>query len=99
MQGTLLQTEAIPLLRVKSLISWPVLCFLMFNMKVDLYYRQDCPYSTRVRNFIAAHQLKKNIQFHDVDRDEESLDELEDLTGNDQVPCLVVDEEPFLEST
>jgi glutaredoxin len=67
-------------------------------MKVELYHRESCPYSAKVRDFIASHQLKANIKYHDVDTEEDSQEKLESLTGDDQVPCLVVDREPILES-
>jgi len=67
-------------------------------MKVELYHREGCPYSAKVRDFIASHQLKSHIAYHDVDEEEDSLEKLEKLTGADRVPCLVVDREPILES-
>jgi glutathione S-transferase len=68
-------------------------------MKVELYHREECPYSAKVRDFIASHQLRSHISYHDVDEEEDSLAKLEKITGDNQVPCLMVDHEPILEST
>jgi glutaredoxin len=67
-------------------------------MRVELYHRESCPYSAKVRDFIAAHQLKSRIAYHDLDEEEDSAEKLELITGDEQVPCLVVDREPILES-
>ena len=67
-------------------------------MMLELYYREECPYSKKVRGFIAEKGLKSKIKFHDVDADEDSLRDLEALNHDEQVPCLVVDGEPMLES-
>lgn len=67
-------------------------------MQLEFYYREDCPYSTKVRQFIASHGLRSKIKFHDVDEDLESLRDLEVMNQDEQVPCLVIDGEPMLES-
>lgn len=66
-------------------------------MKIELYYRTDCPYSQRVRNFIAEQHLNK-IKYHDIEKEHASLDKLMAMTDDEQVPCLVVDGKPILES-
>lgn len=67
-------------------------------MTLDLYHRIRCPYSAKVRDFLATHGLEDRIAYHDVDHDLGALDALMNLTGKEQVPCLVVDGEPILES-
>jgi glutaredoxin 3 len=67
-------------------------------VNIELYHRKNCPYSAKVRDYITAHQLKKSIQYHEVDLEEDSLERLEQMTGDDQVPCLVVNKKPILES-
>ena len=67
-------------------------------MNVELFYRETCPYSSKVREFIRDAGLLSKIEQHDVEEDAESLDELMELNDDDQVPCLVVDGEPILES-
>jgi glutathione S-transferase len=69
------------------------------EMEAALYYRETCPYSSKVREFIRENGLMPKIKFHDVDDDEEeSLETLVEMNDDDQVPCLVVDGEPMLES-
>jgi glutaredoxin 3 len=67
-------------------------------MKVELYYRESCPYSAKVTAFIAARSLKKFIRYHDIDSEEDGEEKLEQISGDDQVPCLLVDQEAILES-
>lgn len=67
-------------------------------MMLELYYREDCPYSKKVRGFIAEKGLKSKIKFHDVDEDAASLRDLEVMNHDEQVPCLVIDGEPMLET-
>lgn len=67
-------------------------------MQIELYHRQDCPHSARVRRFIDSEGLKSQIKYHDLDKEEGSDRALLDLTGDEQVPCLVVDGKPILES-
>jgi glutaredoxin len=67
------------------------------SMKIELYYRTDCPYSKRVRDFISANHLNK-IKYHDIEKEHASMDKLMAMTDDEQVPCLVVDGKPILES-
>ena len=67
-------------------------------MQIELYHRQDCPFSAKVRRFIDSEGLKSQIAYHDLDKEEGSDRKLLDLTGDEQVPCLVVDGKPILES-
>lgn len=67
-------------------------------MTMDLYHLQYCPYSKRVRDFIASKGLESIIVYHDVGKDRDAMKVLRDLTGKTQVPCLVIDGKPLLES-
>jgi glutathione S-transferase len=67
-------------------------------MQIELFHRQECPYSAKVRRFIEAEGLKSQIKYHEIDKEEGSDRKLLDLTGDEQVPCLVVDGKPILES-
>ncbi|MEE1656340.1 glutathione S-transferase N-terminal domain-containing protein [Microvirga sp. CF3062] len=67
-------------------------------MKLELIHKWACPYSARVRDFIEERGLKDQIAFMEVDEMEGAKDRLEQLTGKTQVPCLVADGEPILES-
>jgi glutathione S-transferase len=67
-------------------------------LKLELIHKWACPYSARVRDFIEERGLKDQIAFMEVDESEGAKDRLAQLTGKTQVPCLVADGEPILES-
>jgi glutathione S-transferase len=67
-------------------------------LKLELIHKWTCPYSARVRDFIEEHGLKDRIDFLEINESEGAKDRLSQLTGKTQVPCLVVDGEPKLES-
>jgi glutathione S-transferase len=51
-----------------------------------------------VRDHIDEHKLKDHIEFIELGEAPEAEDRLNALTGRSQVPCLVIDGEPMLES-
>jgi len=65
---------------------------------LQLYHRWHCPYSKRVRDYIDEHKLNDEIEFIELGEAPHSEDRLNVLSGRSQVPCLVVDGEPILES-
>lgn len=67
-------------------------------MDIELFYRETCPYSSKVRAFIRDNGLLSVVEQRDVEDDAENLEELIEVSDDDQVPCLVVDGEPILES-
>ncbi len=67
-------------------------------MKLELIHKWTCPYSARVRDFIEEHGLNDQIDFLEISEAEGAKDRLTQLTGKTQVPCLVIDGEPKLES-
>ncbi len=67
-------------------------------MNVQLYHKWQCPYSARVRDFIDEHQLGSRIEYVEINEVEGAQDKLAQMTGKSQVPCLVVDGKPMLES-
>ena len=67
-------------------------------MNVQLYHKWQCPYSARVRDFIDEHQLGSRIEHVEINEVEGAQDKLAQMTGKSQVPCLVVDGKPMLES-
>ena len=67
-------------------------------MKLELIHKWACPYSARVRDFIEERGLQDQIAFTEVNETEGAKDRLEQMTGKTQVPCLVADGEPILES-
>ena len=62
-----------------------------------LYKFDRCPYCRRVYRTID--KLHVNVEYRDVRADSSHRAELKALTGGRQVPCLVVDGVPMLEST
>ncbi|MBB3019808.1 glutaredoxin [Microvirga lupini] len=67
-------------------------------MKLELIHKWACPYSARVRDFIEERGLKDRIAYLEVNEMDGAKDRLTQLTGRTQVPCLVADGEPILES-
>lgn len=67
-------------------------------MQLELYHRGPCPFSAKVREFIFENDLESEIDFFDIDEDQGRREKLEELTDDHQVPCLVVDGKPILES-
>jgi glutathione S-transferase len=67
-------------------------------LKLELIHKWACPYSARVRDFIEERGLKDQIAFTEITETEDAKDRLAQLTGKTQVPCLVADGEPILES-
>jgi len=67
-------------------------------MLIQLYHRWHCPYSKRVRDFVDENALGRKIEYLELGEAEGAAEKLADMTGGSQVPCLVVDGEPILES-
>ena len=65
---------------------------------LELYYRKFCPYSRKVRDFIAENGLLSQIETYEIGQDREAMARLKNLIGGQQVPCLVIDGKPLLES-
>lgn len=68
-------------------------------MNLQLYHKWQCPYSARVRDFVDEHRLGDKIEYVEIHEAEGAQDKLAALTGKTQVPCLVVDGKPMLESS
>jgi glutaredoxin len=67
-------------------------------LKLELIHKWQCPYSARVRDFIDEQGLKDQIDYTEINEVEGAKDKLSQLTGKSQVPCLVIDGKPMLES-
>ncbi|WP_230532147.1 glutaredoxin family protein [Microvirga roseola] len=67
-------------------------------MDLQLFHRWQCPYSAQVRDFIDANGLRDRIDYIEITEVDGAQDQLADLTGKSQVPCLVIDGRPLLES-
>ena len=60
-----------------------------------LYYKPTCPYCQKVLAYMQEQDLA--MEMKDV-LQPENLDELVELTGSRQVPCLIIDGQPMHES-
>jgi glutaredoxin len=67
-------------------------------MSIELYHFESCPYCAKVRKYIDQIGVKSQITFHDILKDPKANEKLLKLNDDDQVPCLVVDGKPMLES-
>jgi len=65
-------------------------------MGLVLYYQPFCPFCQRVLR--VSEQLKVPLELKNIQKSSASLEELKRLTGRTQVPCLVIDGKPMLES-
>lgn len=67
----------------------------MTNLK--LYYKKVCPFSQKVLRAIEDNNLK-NIELREITEVEQYREELVNIGGKEQVPCLFIDEKPMYES-
>jgi glutaredoxin len=67
-------------------------------MKLELYHFESCPYCRKVRTFIDKNNLKSKIQYFDIQKDPAAHDRLMKMNDDEQVPCLVINGKPMLES-
>ncbi|MDG1486778.1 MAG: glutathione S-transferase N-terminal domain-containing protein [SAR324 cluster bacterium] len=56
---------------------------------MELYFYEDCEYSQIVLNTIYKLKIQDKFSFKDIRLNPDYAEELEDLTGNITVPCLV----------
>lgn len=69
-------------------------------MKLQLYYKDTCPYSQKVLRFLNKYEIgEEQVERKDILDDLSVGDELEEKGGKRQVPCLFVDGEPMYESS
>lgn len=67
----------------------------MTNLK--LYYKKVCPFSQKVLRAIEDNNLK-NIELREITEVEQYREELVNIGGKEQVPCLFIDDKPMYES-
>jgi glutaredoxin 3 len=65
---------------------------------MKFYYFATCRFCQRVLTTIDALNIRSHFEFLDIQEHPEFGEELEKLNGTRQVPCLVVDGKPMLES-
>lgn len=63
-----------------------------------LYHYESCPYCVKVRRAIDALELTTRIELRDTRKVRAHYEALIQLNGLSQVPCLVIDGKPMLES-
>ena len=56
---------------------------------MELYFYEDCEYSQIVINTITKLKIQDKFNFKDIRLNPVYAKELEDLTGNITVPCLI----------
>lgn len=64
-----------------------------------LYHFDACPYCQRVRRSMAELKIEDKVELKDTRKDPANRQALISLTGGTQVPCLVIDGKPMLESS
>lgn len=65
---------------------------------MKLYYFASCRFCQRVLSTIDDLNIRSHFEFLDILEHPEYGDELEKMNGTRQVPCLVIDGKPMLES-
>ena len=68
-------------------------------MKLELFYKESCPFCQKVMRFIDKHELRDKIEFLDIVKDHSAKKRLVDEGGMNQVPCLFIDGKPMYESS
>lgn len=68
-------------------------------MKLELFYKESCPFCQKVMRFIDKHELRDKIEFLDIVKDDSAKKRLVDEGGMNQVPCLFIDGKPMYESS
>ncbi len=62
---------------------------------LELFHKNNCPYSAKVRNYIEAHGLESQIRYHETDSEMGAERQLKTMTGDSKVPVLVADGNPI----
>ena len=65
---------------------------------MELYFYEDCEYSQIVLNTIYKLKIQDKFSFKDIRLNPDYAEELEKLTGDISVPCLVNAEGPMKEA-
>lgn len=64
--------------------------------KIVLYYKPTCPYCQKVLDYLE--DLNKTLVLKNIKGHPENTEDLKRLSQKTQVPCLIIDGEPLLES-
>lgn len=66
------------------------------SQRLMLYYSPSCPYCQKVLNYL--NKIGKTVPMKNIQNDKSARNELKNLGGKMQVPCLFIDEKPLYES-
>ncbi|SEA30640.1 Glutaredoxin [Lachnospiraceae bacterium NK3A20] len=66
-------------------------------MKLELFHFDTCPFCKMVIREINE-EGRTDVEYHDIYKDEASLQRLVEVGGKEQCPCLFVDGKPLYES-
>lgn len=66
-------------------------------MKLELYYKVECPYCQKVLNYMMDNCQIKDVKLVDI-KEGNNNEDLIKRGGKDQVPCLFIDGKPLYES-
>ncbi|UQK59442.1 glutaredoxin family protein [Fenollaria massiliensis] len=66
-------------------------------MKLELYYKAECPYCQKVLNYMMDNCQIKDVQLVDI-KEGNNNEDLIKRGGKDQVPCLFIDGKALYES-
>ncbi|MCK6528683.1 glutaredoxin [Myxococcota bacterium] len=64
--------------------------------RLILYTREDCPYCAKVVRYID--RIGAAVEYRDIGQEPRYRQELKQIGGKVQVPCLVIDGQPMYES-
>ena len=66
-------------------------------MKLELFYKESCPYCQKVLRFMEMNKID-DVELKDIVANPEFRDNLLEVGGKGQVPCLFIDSKPMYES-
>ncbi len=66
-------------------------------MKLELYYKVECPYCQKVLNYMMDNCQIKDVKLVDI-KEGNNNEDLIKRGGKDQVPCLFIDGKALYES-
>lgn len=66
--------------------------------QLALYQYESCPYCAKVRRAMQDLGVEDQIELRNTRKDPAHAEALRRLTGMSQVPCLLIDGKPLLES-
>lgn len=64
--------------------------------ELTLYYMETCPYCLKVLHYMDEHKIR--ISLKNTKDNENFREELLEIGGKTQVPCLLIDGKPLYES-